>query len=187
MFAEYFPEILMAFLEHLLLRKTTSLHHLSCAYWYLSMRQSQSCLGWSALSDEFTEDSFVVHYHDQSLHLQHLKAHIEEDALKMVSEYMGLHSKSPLPSLLVQAKVIVFELQCLACFHIWCSTIIQILEPVHPSSMFNFHAEQKPNLLMHVPELQYYFIECKEPNLSLDIHLHYYYPEHQRFGGNSIL
>ena len=105
----------------------------------------------------------------------------------MVSEHVGLHSKSPLLSSLVQAKVVVFELQCLACFHIWHSTVIQILEPVHPSSTFNFHAEQKPNLLMHVPELQHYFIEHKEPNLSLNIHLHYYYPEHQWFGGNSIL
>ena len=40
MLVEYSSEIPMAFLECLLLCKTTSLHCLSCTYWYLSMWQS---------------------------------------------------------------------------------------------------------------------------------------------------
>ena len=182
MLAEYSPEIPMAFLGCLCLRKTTSLHRLSCAYQYLSIRQSQSRPGWSVLSNEFTEDSFAVRYYDQSPHLQHPKARIEEDAMKTVSEHVGLDSKSPLPSSLVHAKVIVFELQCPACFRIWRSTVIRVLEFSHRSYLPSASRQpqyylQGHRLLGHVPELQPYIVERKGPTLSLDIHFDYFYPK----------
>ncbi|KAF8434504.1 hypothetical protein L210DRAFT_3649011 [Boletus edulis BED1] len=85
MFADYPPGISTAFLEKLLLRRVTSLHRLSCAYQYLSVRHSRSRPGWSVLSDEFTEDSFPARYYDQSPHLQQLKARIEEDTMKKIA------------------------------------------------------------------------------------------------------
>ena len=84
MLADYPPPFPIALLENLLLRSTMSLHRLSCAYRYLFTRHSQSRPGWSAISDEFTADSFPVRYYDQSLELQQLKARIEEDSMKNV-------------------------------------------------------------------------------------------------------
>lgn len=86
MLADYPPPFPMALLENMFLRRSTSLHHLSCAYQYLCRRHSQSRPGWSAILDQFTEDSFPVRYFNQSLYLQQLKAHIKEDAMKNVSE-----------------------------------------------------------------------------------------------------
>ena len=85
MLADYSPEIPIAFLERMLLRKTTSLHRLSCAYQYLSARHARSRPGWSLLSNEFIQDSFSVRYYDQSPHLQQLKARIEQDAMEKVT------------------------------------------------------------------------------------------------------
>ena len=85
MLADYSPEIPIIFLERLLLRKATSLHRLSRAYQYLSLRHSRSRPGWSLLSDEFTEDSFPVRYYDQSPYLQQLKVCIEQDMEKLVA------------------------------------------------------------------------------------------------------
>ena len=87
--ADYPPEILITCLERLLLRKTIGLHRLSCAYQYLSARHSQSRPRWSLLSNEFTEDSFPVRYYDQSLHLQQLKARIEQGATENVIGHVG--------------------------------------------------------------------------------------------------
>ena len=196
MLAEYSPEIPMAFLGCLCLRKTTSLHRLSCAYQYLSMRQSRSRPGWSALSDEFTEDSFAVRYYGQSPHLQYLKAHIEEDAMQAASGHVDLNSQSPLPSSLVYAKVIVFELQCPACFRVWRSMVVRVLEFSHhsylPSESMNpythyLDAEPEHSLLVHVPDLQPYFVERKGPTSSCDIHFQYFYPEGPQSRSSPIL
>ena len=151
MLTNYPPEVPIDLLESLLLRKTTSLHRLSCAYQYLVTRHSQSHPGWSVLLDDFTEDSFPVRYYDQSSHLQHLKGHIEQDAMMTVAGHVsqqnggvGLSqygnenqesqqgsrpklSRSPLPALPLHAKVVVFELQCPPCLRIWRSASLRIL------------------------------------------------------------
>jgi hypothetical protein len=87
--ADYPPEIPIAFLERPLLRKTTSLHRLSCAYQYLSARHSQSRSGWSVHSNEFTEDSFPVRYYDQSPQLQQVKARIDQDIMERGAGHAG--------------------------------------------------------------------------------------------------
>lgn len=104
MLANYSPEIPLAFLEKLLLWKTTSLYWLARAYRYLYARQSQSRQGWSLLSGEFTEYSFAVRYYDQSPHLQQLKARIEnQQRLSLAEEAKA--SESPLPSLPLHARL----------------------------------------------------------------------------------
>ena len=193
MLADYSPEIPIALLERLLLRKTTSLHRLSCAYQYLSARHSRSRPGWSLLSDEFTEDSFPVRYYDQSPHLQQLKARIEQNAMEEVAGRAGPQlecaslaqaydghqqllpghrlaewARSPLPALPLHAKVVVFELQCPACIRIWRSAAPRFLHSgVRPIE------KQKYNLLAHVPAFQPYFVERQGPPLSVQIHLAY--------------
>ena len=89
MLADHSPEIPISFLEKMLLCKTASLHHLSCAYQYLAARHSQSHSRWLVLSNKFTKDSFAVHYYDQSLHLQQLKAHIKQDAMETAAGHAG--------------------------------------------------------------------------------------------------
>ena len=84
MLADYPPPFPIALLENMLLRRTTNLHCLSCAYQYLFTCHSQSRPGWSAISDEVTEDGFPVHYYHQSPELQQLKTRIEEDSMKNV-------------------------------------------------------------------------------------------------------
>ena len=204
MLADYSPEIPVSFLERLLLRKSTNLHRLSCAYRYLSARHSQSRPGWSVLSNQFTADSFPVRYYDQSIHLQHLKTRIEQDA--MVSVPAGLQwesasladthdgyqeyqqhlperrlaegaevNQSPLPVLPLQAKALVFELQCPACLRIWRSA--------GPRVLFYFYRflpkdalldpEEAENLLALDPELQPYFVECPGPPLYFEVHCVY--------------
>jgi hypothetical protein len=200
MLADYPPEIPIAFLERLLLRKTTNLHRLSCAYQYLSARHSQSRLGWSLLSNEFTEDSFPVRYYDQSLHLQQLKARIEEDAVEkvagragpqlegasLVQSYDGYQqqpseqrlaecAESPLPALPLHAKVVVFELQCPACIHIWRSAAPRILYCFYGCIFVDRGREEGDHLLARVPALQPYFVERQGP--PRQIHLAYFYPE----------
>ena len=157
MLADYPPEVPIAYLERLLLRKTTSLHRLSCAYQYLSARHSQSRSGWSLLSNEFTEDSFPVRFYGQSPRLQQLKARIERDAMEKVARraspqmqgaslahayghdgYQNFQqdlpgrppaecAQSPLPALPLHAKVVVFELQCPVCIRVWRSAAFPIL------------------------------------------------------------
>ncbi|KAF8554924.1 hypothetical protein OG21DRAFT_1484286 [Imleria badia] len=157
MLADYPPEIPIEFLERLLLRKAISLHRLSCAYQYLSVRHSRSRSGWWALLDaEFTKDSFPVRYYDQSPHLQQLKARIEAEKVmykdaggvgpqhgsaglaRTLEEYQECRQDlpgrrlaecalSPLPALPLHAKVVVFELQCPPCIRIWRSAAPRIL------------------------------------------------------------
>ena len=200
MLAEYSPEIPIAFLEKLLLCKTMDLHRLSCAYQYLSARWSRSRPGWSALSNEFTEDSFPVRYYDQSLLLQQLKARIKADAMQKVSgwtslqvegadtlgEYQGhrlRHSeqglvectKSPFPALPFHAKVVVFELQCPPSIRIWRSAVACTLH------LFTHHdpsnSDEQHNLLADDPVLQSYFVERQGPPLYIQVHFAYRYPE----------
>jgi hypothetical protein len=196
--ADYPPEIPIAYLERLLLRKTTSLHRLSCAYQYLSACYSRSRPGWSLLSNEFTGDSFPVCYYDQSPHLQQLKARIEQDATERVTgrarpqldgaslaQTYGGHqeypqdlpgrrvaecAESPLPALPLHAKVVVFELQCPACIRILRSAAPRILLCFY-DHMFvpgPLDAEEGRHLLAHVPALQPYFVECQGPPLRPD-------------------
>ena len=208
MLADYPPEIPIACLGTLLLRKTTSLHRLSCAYQYLSARHSQSRPGWSVLSDEITEDSFPVRYYDQSPHHQQLKARIEEDAAKKISGRVGpqlegaclsrTHDEhqqhlprrrqaesaevwqSPLPALLLHAKVVVFELQCPACVRIWRSAAPRILHHFYyymENYRHPYDAEEASHLLARVPALQPYLVERQGPLLRHQIHVAYFYPE----------
>ena len=184
MLADYSPEIPIIFLESLLLRKTTSLHRLSCAYQYLSARQFRSRPGWSVLSDEFTEDSFPVRFYNQSPHLQDLRTHIEEDTIQEASEHVGLQqegggvSQSPLPLSLMHAKVVVFELQCPACLRIWRSAIARILIAFSPHEN-HLDEEREHNLLAHAPGLHRYFNEHKGPNVSVKIQFAYFFhPKH---------
>ena len=174
MLADYSPGFPIDILETLLLGKTTSLHRLSCAYRYLSMRHSQSRPGWSVLSDEITEDSFPVRYYDQSLHLQELKARIEEDAIKNVTGRNGLvdgavASRSPLPDTPLQAKVVVFELQCPTCLRIWRS-VFDNRDRYEYESMNN---DLIGTLIVDVPELQRYLVGHQGPPLFVESHLAY--------------
>ena len=159
MLVNYPPECPVALLEKMLLRRTTSLHRLSCAYQYLSARHSQSRSGWSVLSDEFTEDSFPVRYYDQSPLHQRLRARIEDVAAKKIAaspqlegeglsrthdEYQEYQqhlpgrqlaesaevSQSPLPAWPLHAKVVVFELHCPTCIRIWRSAAPRIVSPI---------------------------------------------------------
>ena len=189
MLADYSPEIPIAFLERLHLRKTTSLYRLSRAYQYFSARQSRSRPGWSVLSEEFTKDSFPVRYYDQSPDLQHLKALIEKETMQKVSKHVGLEqegggaSQSPLPSSSVHAKVVVFELQCPACLCIWRSAITQILTIFLSAVSHHTWLERVPEctLLADTPGLEPYFTERQGPKLSTRVHFAYaFHPKGSR-------
>ncbi|KAG6379639.1 hypothetical protein JVT61DRAFT_10157 [Boletus reticuloceps] len=206
MLADYPPGISTAFLEKLLLRRATSLHRLSRAYQYLSARQSRSRPGWSVLSDEFTEDSFPVRYYDQYLNahiaedamkqiagcvgsqrpgnnLTHAydgyREHQRQIPPQQLAENAGI-SQSPLPDSLIRAKVIVFELKCPACVHIWRSAAPCILNGCYLLTVdyCSLNAEEGHYLLANVPALQPYFAtKCQWPHLRVQIHLAHYYPE----------
>ena len=205
MLADYPPEFPIAFLERLLLRKTTSLHRLSCAYQYLSARHSRSRPGWSLLSNEFTEDSLPVRYYDQFPQLQRLKARIEEDAMEKVAGRAGPElegvslahtydgyqesqqhllgrqlaecAQSPLPALPLHAKVVVFELQCPACIRIWRSAAPRILYCFNDHIFRDYMNERdsEDHLLARVPALQPYFVERQGPPLRFQTHLAYFH------------
>jgi hypothetical protein len=206
MLADYPPEIPISFLERLLLRKTSSLHRLSCAYQYLSARYSRCHPGWSLLSNEFTGDSFPVRYYDQSPHLQQLKAGIEQEAMEQVAgragpqlegtslahtygerqEYqqdlpgrrLAACAQSPLPALPLYAKVVVFELQCPACIRIWRSAAPRIVYGFHHFIFGDESLDEEGGhyLLARVPALQSYFVERQGPPLHVQINLAYFYP-----------
>ena len=214
MLADYPPEIPVTFLEKLLLRTRSSLHRLSRAYQYLSARNSQSRPGWSVLSNEFTEESLPVRYYNQSQHLQQLKAHIEEDAMVVAPACLrcggaalwGTHdehqkhppeqspaeglkiSQSPLPASPLYAKVVVFELQCPTCIHIWRSAAPRIL---HGFYEYVFRdgllAEQADHLLASIPALRPYLVERQGAPLWVQIRFAYFYPEGSQSWNNPIL
>ena len=209
MLADYPPEIPIAFLEKLLLRKTRSLHRLSCTYQYLSARHSQSRSGRSVLSNEFSKDSFPVRYYDQSPHLWQLKARIEQDAMGKVGgragpqlegaslahtydgyeEYQQLPpgrrpaecAQPPLPALPLHAKVVVFELQCPACVRIWRSAAFRILYYQAGDR------EEGHHLLARVPALRPYFAERQGPPLLVQIHFAYFYADVSQARNSPIL
>ena len=205
MLADYSLEFPIACLERLFLRKATSLHRLSCAYQYLSVRHSRSRPGWSLLSNEFTKDSFPVRYYDQSPHLQQLKVRIEQNATENIAGRPGPRlegaslaqtyydgyqqilprrrlaewAPSPLPALPLHAKVVIFELQCPACIRIWRSAAPHILRCFKD---FNFWCKRLDvkkghHLLEDVPALRPYFVESQGPPPRVQIHLAYVYPE----------
>ena len=207
MLADYPPEIPISFLEKMLLRKTTSLHRLSCAYQYLSARHSQSRSGRSVLSNEFTEDSFPVRYYDQSPHLWQLKARIEQDAMGKVGGRAGPQlegaslahtydgyeeyqqdlpgrrlvecAQSPLPALPLHAKVVVFELQCPAYINVWRSAAPRILSCFYDFvfSDNSLDGKKEYDLLADVPALQPYFVERLGQPLHIRIHFAYFYAD----------
>ena len=213
MLADYPPEIPITSLERLLLRTRSSLHRLSCAYQYLSLRGSQSRPGWSVLSDEFSEDSLPVRYYNQSWHLQQLKARIEEDA--MVAAPAGLQrggaalrevhdehqthppersptegsemSQSPLPASPLDAKVVVFELQCPTCIRIWRAAAPRILYGFNERVFQDrFLGElEADHLLSSIPALQPYLVERQGP--PVQIHFACFCPEGSQSWSNPIL
>ena len=198
MLADYSPEIPIAFLERLSLHKTKSIHRLSYAYQYLSARHSQSHFGWSVLSDRFTEDSFPVRYYDQSPQLQHLKARIEEDAMKNIAGGTGVqlegtnfahtnyeyeedqqrlfrkrqaeYAQSPLPASPLLAKAVVFELQCPACVRIWRSAAPRILRGFSGYISDSLDAQKEDHLLARVPAFHPYFVGRQGSPLHFQIH-----------------
>ncbi|KAG9312774.1 hypothetical protein JVU11DRAFT_6186 [Chiua virens] len=180
--ADYSPAIPIAFLEAFFLRTTTSLHRLSHAYQYFSARHSSSRSGWSVFSNEFTEESLPVRYYDQSTHLQHLKAQIEGNAMHTAighthHEDGNKHSRSPLPVSPLQAKVVVFELQCPAHIRIWRSAAFRVLYWfVHLMPGHTWTTEERENLLARSIELQPYFSGHDGPPLHCQIHFSYFYP-----------
>ena len=198
MLADYSPEIPIAFLERLLLRKTTSLHRLSRAYQYLFARHSRSRPGWSVLSNEFTEDSFPVRYYNESPHLQHLKACIEENAVALGESadlehahggYQGCEQPhlagkllvettevSPLPAVPLHAKVVVFELQCPTYIRIWRSAVAHIFYGFHKDNFLKCASgEEEEHLLARFSALQPYLVERPGPPLYVQIHFAYFY------------
>ena len=165
MLIDYSPEVPVDF-DRLLLRKTTSLHRLFCASQYLSARHSQARPGWSVFSTKLTEDSFSVRYYSQSMDLQRLKARIEEDAMKKASQ-------SPLPASPLDAKAVVFELQCPACVRIWRSIVSRLCYSCYPMQTVGPYESYR--LLADDPALQPYFLEDQGPRPSVGCHSAYFY------------
>ena len=211
MLADYPPEIPIPLLEGMVLRKATSLHRLACAYQYLSARHSQSRPGWSVLSNEFTEDSFPVRYYDQSPHLHQLKARIEQDAMGRVTGLTGPGHEvrdggsirdeyekhlpgrqltegtggfqSPLPTWLLDAKAVVFELQCPLHIRAWrfaALAILGCLDNIPESMRWNSGIGEFDDFrpLGHVPALQPYLVERQGPR-HLKFRVYYVYPPHE--------
>ena len=205
---DYHPEIPIAFLEKLLLRKTTSLHRLSCAYQYLSVRHAQSRSGWSVFSDEFTEDSFPVRYYDQSPHLQQLKARVEQDTMKECAEqalagsqlegaslgdiYDGYqryqqHLPEPtrkLPEVLSSLPALPLHAKVVV-FELQCPTCIRAWRSAVPRILHNFRGRAfdsymliENNLPAGVPALRPYFINRQGSPLRFQVHFAYFYPEY---------
>ena len=202
-----YPPLISITLEHLYLRKTTSLNRLSCAVQYFSARNSQSRWTMPVLSNEFTKDSFPVRYYDQSSYLQQLKARIEEDGMKNATasdvqhgssslpyahgEY--LHhlpcqrlttesteiSQSPLPTSPLHAKVVVFELQCPTCVRIWRSAVPDIQGVVN----YRVHiSDSSDGLFADVPALQPYLLRHQGTPSYFQIDLGYVYPDRMSSG-----
>ncbi|KIJ64295.1 hypothetical protein HYDPIDRAFT_28736 [Hydnomerulius pinastri MD-312] len=80
MLAEYSPEVPIALLENLLLRKAGSLDRLRIAYEYVRERYSIARSGFSVFSEAVDGTNFAVRYYDSSPLLQSLQGRIERDA-----------------------------------------------------------------------------------------------------------
>ena len=216
MLADYSPEIPTAFLERLLLRRTTSLHRLFCAYQYLAARQLRSRSGWSVLSNEFTENSFPVRYYDQSVHLQQLKVCIEEEAKKIDPADAGLQpevgdvglalthdghqpeEQSPRRQLVPDRAggrsplPVLLSHAKVVVFELQCPSCIRIwrsaVAQVWYYNGISFKEDAKKHrLLADVPELQPYLVERQEPLLHLQIRFAYFYQEGLQFRNSPTL
>ncbi|KAF8554288.1 hypothetical protein OG21DRAFT_1497164 [Imleria badia] len=86
MLGEYSPEIPIAILVDLLLRKAANLQRLHQAYEYVARRHSQSQTDSSVFSPAISDETFAVCYYTQSSHLQDLKSRIEEVAQREIDE-----------------------------------------------------------------------------------------------------
>ena len=88
-------------------------------------------------------------------------------------------SQSPLPALALHAKVVVFELQCPACFRIWRSAAPRVLYYLQSHVLRDDSLSRIGgyNLLTRVPALQPYFVERQGPDLLAQIHFAHCYPE----------
>ncbi|KAF8554287.1 hypothetical protein OG21DRAFT_1522569 [Imleria badia] len=82
----YAPEIPVALLENLLLRKAANFRRLHQAYQYLTRRHSQSQTDSSVFSPVTSEETFTISYYNQSPHLQGLRGQIEEAARREVDK-----------------------------------------------------------------------------------------------------
>ncbi|KAF9221820.1 hypothetical protein BS17DRAFT_710204 [Gyrodon lividus] len=89
MLGDYSPEVPLALLERLLLRKSESLHRLRLAYQYICDRHSRARCGWSVFSDTVNHNSFSVRYYNTSHRLQTLRALIQQDAQHARDEKLG--------------------------------------------------------------------------------------------------
>ena len=120
------------------------------------------------------EGASLAYTHDASDGYQAYQQQLSGQRLAGVTEV----SQSPLPISPLQAKVVVFELQCPACFGIWRSAATRILHYFGDSFVKNgsLGMGKGENLLAHVPGLKQYFIERKGPHLSVEIHFVYFYP-----------
>ena len=88
-------------------------------------------------------------------------------------------TKSPLPpTLLLHAKVVVFELQCPPCICIWHSAVACALHYFSSSISYGPSiSHEQHNLLADDPALQSYFVEQQGPPLCTQVHFAYFYPE----------
>jgi hypothetical protein len=86
MLEEYSPEVPLAHLERLLLRKSEQLHRLRLAYQYIRDRHTRARDGWSVFSTMVDDDSFSVRYYNTFHKLQILKARVKADAQRARDE-----------------------------------------------------------------------------------------------------
>ncbi|KIJ08194.1 hypothetical protein PAXINDRAFT_18651, partial [Paxillus involutus ATCC 200175] len=86
MLEEYSPEVPLAHLERLLLRKSEQLHRLRLAYQYIRDRHTRARDGWSVFSTMVDDDSFSVRYYNTFHKLQTLKARVKADAQRARDE-----------------------------------------------------------------------------------------------------
>ncbi|KAF9235916.1 hypothetical protein BU15DRAFT_64461 [Melanogaster broomeanus] len=88
MLQDYSPEIPLAILETLLLRKPENLDRLRRAYEYIRdrHRDSQARGGWSVFSNPVNDNNFAVRYYKTSDRLKTLNSRIENDARRAREE-----------------------------------------------------------------------------------------------------
>ncbi|KIJ64286.1 hypothetical protein HYDPIDRAFT_28723 [Hydnomerulius pinastri MD-312] len=152
MLADYSPEVPIALLENLLLRKAGSLDRLRIAYEYVRERYSVAWSGFSVFSEAADGTNFAVRYYDSSPLLQALQCRIEQDAQRerdntleelarrnarhaqlkkevanMGHDYYSDVHEWPLPSHSFEAAIVVFELDCPISFNMWRSATFNLL------------------------------------------------------------
>ena len=96
-------------------------------------------------------------------------------------------SQSPLPTVLLHAKVVVFELQCPLCVRIWRSAAPSILHCFDRRRLGSgWPSGEEYNLLARLPELQPYFVE-RPGRLCSQIHFSYSPPPSSQFQNSQAL